>query len=68
MNNEQFKAWRKRMNFTQQQAADALGLYRMTIINYERGHRYEDNRPVPIPRTVALACAALEAGLKPLCE
>jgi len=68
MNNEQFKAWRKKMNLTQQQAADALGLSIQALGNYERGTRYEDGRAVIIPRTVALACAAVEAGLKPVGE
>jgi len=68
MNKENFKTWRKKMGFTQQQAADALGLFRNTITNYERGARAEDGRAVIIPRTVALACAAVEAGLKPVGE
>jgi len=68
MTNEQFKAWRKKMNFTLQQAADALGLYARTISNYERGARYEDGREVKIPRSIALACAAVEADLKPVGE
>jgi len=65
MNNEQFKAWRKKMNFTQQQAADVLGLYARTISNYERGARYEDGSAVKIPKSIALACSALAAGLEP---
>jgi len=64
MKPEQFKMWRKKMGFTQQQAADALGLNNRSVINYERGSRYEDGRAVIIPRTVALACLAIEAGLK----
>jgi len=68
MTKEQFKAWRKKMGFTQQQAADALGLYRLTIINYERGTRPENNLEVKIPRSIALACAAVQAGLKPVGE
>jgi len=68
MNNEQFKAWRKKLNLTQQQAADALGVYARTITNYERGSRYEDGRAVKIPRSIALACAAIEAGLNPVGE
>jgi len=68
MDNEQFKAWRKKMGYTQQQAADALGLYRLTIINYERGTRPENNLEVKIPRSIDLACAAIAAGLKPLSE
>jgi len=65
MNNEQFKAWRKKMNLTQQQAAEALGVNNRSIVNYERGARYEDGRAVIIPRSIALACAAITAGLEP---
>jgi len=65
MNNEQFKSWRKKMKFTQQQAADALGINNRSVVNYERGKRYDDGRAVIIPRTVALACAAIKAGLEP---
>jgi len=68
MTKEQFKTWRKKMGFTQKQAAEALGLFRNTIINYERGTRPENDLPVKIPRSIALACAAIEAGLKPVGE
>lgn len=65
MTAEQFKAWRAAMGLSQQQAAEALGLSRLSIINYEAGRRREDGRPVAIPKTVELACAALAAGLDP---
>jgi len=65
MTNEQFKAWRQKMGFTQQQAADALGVNNRSVVNYERGVRYDDGRPVIIPRPIALACAAIKAGLAP---
>jgi len=68
MTPEQFKAWRQKMNLTQIQAAQVLGLYRNTIVNYERGTRLENGNEIKIPRTVALACAAIEAGLKPVGE
>lgn len=55
----QFKDWRNKMGFSQATAALALGLSRSSVENYEAGARREDNRPVVIPRTVALACAAL---------
>lgn len=58
-----FRAWRLAMGHSQRAAAEALGLSRVSIENYERGARREDGRPVLIPRTVALACAALRAGL-----
>lgn len=65
MTPEQFKHWRKEMNFTQKQACVALGISIQTLGNYERGSRYEDGRQVIIPRTVALACAALKHNLAP---
>jgi len=68
MTKEQFKTWRQKMNFTQQQAADALGLYRLTVANYERGTRLGKGTEIIIPRSIALACAAIEAGLKPVGE
>jgi len=68
MKPEDFKAWRKKMKFTQQQAADVLGLYRLTVVNYERGERLGIGSQVKIPRSVDLACAALAAGLKPFSE
>jgi len=66
MDKHDFKAWRKKQGFTQQQAADALGLFRVTIVNYERGSRMDSPNEVKIPLHIALACAAIEAGLKPV--
>jgi len=63
MTPEQFKAWRKHMNLSQQEAADALGLSKGSVDLYERGRRREDERPVVIPKTVELACAALALGI-----
>lgn len=65
MDNEAFKAWRAAMGFTQQQAADALGLSKPGLINYEHGKRRDGGKPVEIPRHIALACAAIAAGLEP---
>jgi len=53
------------MAMSQQQAADALGISKSSVINYENGARREDERPVTIPRTVELACAALTFGIVP---
>jgi transcriptional regulator with XRE-family HTH domain len=64
MTPEDFKAWRKAMGFrSQQAAADALGMSKSAIVNYELGTRRDGGKPVEIPRVVALACAALDAGL-----
>lgn len=65
MTPDDFKAWRKAMGLSQRAAAEALGMSRPAIENYERGHRIGDNRKVEIPRTVALACAALFHRLEP---
>jgi transcriptional regulator with XRE-family HTH domain len=62
MTPDSFKAWRRRLGLTQAGAAEALGLSARQIAYYEAGQR-EDGRAVVVPRTVALACAALEAGL-----
>jgi transcriptional regulator with XRE-family HTH domain len=65
MTSEQFKDWRERMGLSQQEAAEALGISKGSVINYESGIRREDDRPVTIPRTVELACAAVTFGLTP---
>lgn len=65
MTPEQFKAWRKDMSLTQAAAAKALGISKPSVELYELGHRRDDGRPVVIPLTVALACAAVRAGLAP---
>ena len=56
------------MGFTQERAAEALGISRATLSLYERGERYDAgmskrDRKVVIPRTVELAMAAVEAGI-----
>lgn len=65
MTPEDFKLWRRMMALSQTEAAEALGLSKGSIENYERGTRREDDRPVEIPKTVALACAALYHRLRP---
>lgn len=61
MNGEEFKTWRKGQNLTQQEAADALGVTKRSVQLWEADER-------PISRTVALACAAVQAGLAPFGE
>lgn len=53
-----FTAWRQLMNLNRTQAAEALGLSRNMPAKYEAGI-------APVPRYVALACAALLAGIEP---
>lgn len=64
MDNIKFKLWRKKMGFTQSAAAEALGVSRATIQLYELGYRTENPKiKVAIPKSIALACAAINANL-----
>lgn len=54
-----FVAWRKRLGFTQPQAASAIGVTTRSIQQWEAGDR-------PFSLTIALACAAVEARVKPI--
>lgn len=52
------RAWRSAMDYTQQQAAQALGVSLRTVKAWEAGFASP-------PAFLALACAALVAGLGP---
>ncbi|NWH09194.1 MAG: helix-turn-helix transcriptional regulator [Alphaproteobacteria bacterium] len=56
-----FKRWRKSLDLSQKEAAEALGLKRRVVQYYEKGER--DGEPVKIPRSVRLACWALAQGV-----
>lgn len=56
MTGRDFKAWRKRLGLTQQEAADALGVCRKTIQNYE-------NSKKPLKAHIPLACDAITQRL-----
>lgn len=59
MTNDEFSKWRKRMGYERTiDAANALGLAQNTVLAYGRDQ--------PIPRYIALACAALAFGLPPV--
>ena len=60
MKGHDFRRWRKSLELSQKEAADALGLKRRVVQYYEKGER--DGDPVKIPRTVRLACFAILAG------
>ncbi|MGD9801469.1 MAG: helix-turn-helix domain-containing protein [Parvularculaceae bacterium] len=57
-----FKKWRKSLDLSQKEAAQALGLKRRMIQYYEKGER--DGDKVEIPRSVRLACFALTEGVE----
>ncbi len=58
---EAFREWRKRLGLKQKDAADLLGLKKRMIQYYETGSR--SGKHVSIPKSVRLACYALEAGV-----
>jgi predicted transcriptional regulator len=61
MTPDEFRSWRARCRLTMRDAADALGISYSSIIDYENGFRRgTPGRAVHIPRTVQLACLALE--------
>ena len=56
-----FREWRKRLGLKQKDAADLLGLKKRMIQYYETGSR--SGKHVSIPKSIRLACYALEAGV-----
>ena len=63
MNGDDLRSWREVLGLTQAMAADALGLSKSGITQYEIGSTGE--RVHVIPKYVALACSAVRFGLKP---
>jgi transcriptional regulator with XRE-family HTH domain len=63
MKGHDFKRWRKALDMSQKDAADALGLKRRVVQYYEKGER-SGGKPVKIPRTVRLACYAITIGIE----
>jgi transcriptional regulator with XRE-family HTH domain len=61
MKGHDFRRWRKSLELSQKEAADALGLKRRVVQYYEKGER--DGEAVKIPRTVRLACYAIGSGV-----
>lgn len=58
MSPDSLTAWRKRLRLSKVGAARALGCSAVTVLKYERGI-------TPIPRYIALACAAIALGVPP---
>jgi transcriptional regulator with XRE-family HTH domain len=57
-----FREWRKRLGLKQKDAAELLGLKKRMIQYYETGNR--SGKDVSIPKSIRLACYALEAGVR----
>lgn len=62
MSPEQFRVWRRKLGLKQKEAADLLGLKKRMIQYYEKGNR--DGKPVSIPKSVRLACFAIQQGVQ----
>ena len=65
MTHDDLRAWQARMGYTYDTAAAALGVSRATYAEWVRGKSRTTGKPVTPSLTVALACAALAAGLEP---
>lgn len=66
MTRDNFVAWHARMGYTYVTGAAALGVSRASYANYLSGVTASTGRPMVYSRTLALACAALEAEVNPL--
>lgn len=67
MTPEQLKEWQDFMELKSEEAADLLDLHLNTFLNYRRGYRtmsQGEERDVPIPKSVAISCVALAAGIE----
>jgi len=60
MTPDEFKAWREAQGFTQQQAAEELGISISAVANYEHGVRRGEGEPAIIPRAIEKACVAFD--------
>lgn len=58
MTGDKLRAWRKRMDWIQAEAAEALDISLRMFRYYETGEH-------PVPHAIALACAAIELGIEP---
>ena len=58
------RAWHNAMGYTYDTGAAALGVSRGTYADWIAGRSRTTGKPIKISRLVALACAALAAGLR----
>ena len=58
-----FRAWHEAMGHTYDTGAKALGVSRGTYADWLAGRSRTTGKPIKISRLVALACAALAAGI-----
>ena len=58
-----FRAWHNAMGYTYDTGAAALDVSRGTYADWLTSRSRTTGKPITISRTVALACAALAAGI-----
>ena len=63
MTTSDFRAWQARMGLTVRAAADLLGVAPSTVQDWRTGTSRSTGKPIELPPMLALACAALAAGL-----
>lgn len=63
MTPDDLRAWQSHMGYTYNTAAQALGVSRSTYAEWMAGRSRTTGKPIKISRLVALACAALAAGV-----
>ena len=66
MTHADFLEWHKAMGYSYSTGAEALGVSRGTYAYYVSGTSRTTGEPVEYKRVLALACAALKAGLPPV--
>ena len=59
------RTWQAHMGYTYDTAAQALGVSRSSYADWIAGRSRTTGKPIKISRMVALACAALAAGITP---
>lgn len=63
MTTEDMRAWQAHMGYTYDTAAQALGVSRAAYADWIAGRSRTTGKPIKISKLVALACAALAAGM-----
>ena len=58
------RAWQAHMGYTYDTAAKALGVSRAAYADWIAGRSRTTGKPIKISKLVALACAAIAAGLE----
>lgn len=65
---EVIREWRIATGWTQEEAADELGISKSSLRNYERGDRPDKEAPVEVPKLIDWALSAINARLRPFSE